>query len=294
MSEKANQKTSRAGGLGWPAHASYEVAASRRQRDAQYRLQMKLLVGVVAAALVLGGVFAYLSWHGAGSTKDVSCADYEDYCVPLVGGGPVAALEAPESRTLDQDSTADPGVVRGVTAEGMPFIGNPNVPIKIAEVADYACSHCQDYHNSDLKRIMRDFVLTGQAQLQVVMTTGTGGAYSQLASQVALCAGEQGAFWEMNDELYRMAESQSVVTAFSFANLLGTARDMGLDDDALRQCYGAGTYSSALSAYQTFANDNGVTGTPSVLVNVGDGWRIVQRDYDTIAGLVERANGSAE
>ncbi len=290
MTEKVKGGTTRAGGLGWPARASYEVAASRRQRDAQYGQQMRVFLTVVVAALVLGGVFAYLSWHGAGSTKELSCAEYEEYCVPLVGGGAEAALEAPESRTLDGASTADPSVVRGVTAEGMPFIGNPDAPIRIAAVADYACSHCQDYHNSDLKRIVRDFVLTGQAQIQVVMTTGTGGAYSQLASQVALCAGEQGAFWEMNDELYRMAESQSVVTAYSLSNLLKTARDMGLDDDELRQCYGSGTYSSALSAFQTFANDNGVTGTPSVLVNLGDGWHIVSRDYNTIKGLVERAN----
>jgi protein-disulfide isomerase len=279
--------------LGWPARASYEIAASRRQRDAQYNQQLKLLLAIVGAALVMGGLVAYLSWHGVGSTKELSCKEYEEYCVPLVGGGPVAALESPESRTLDSDSVDDPRVVRGVTAEGLPFIGNPDAPIKIIEVADFACSHCQDYHQSDLKRIIRDFVLTGQAQFQVAMTTGTGGAYSQLATQFALCAGEQGAYWEMSDELYRIAQSQSVVTGFSLNNLLDVASDMGLDERELRECYASGRYTATLSAYQTIANDLGVTGTPSVLVDVGDGWRMVTRNYDTIKPLVEQANAAA-
>ncbi|WP_162909927.1 DsbA family protein [Aggregatilinea lenta] len=291
MSEKAKREVAQPGGLGRTARATYEIAASRRQRDTQYKRQMQVFLVVIGLALIGGALAAYLSWHGVGSTKEVSCTEYETYCVPLVGGGPVAALESADSRTLDGESSAEASVVRGVTDEGVPFIGNPDAPIKIAAVADYACSHCQDYHSSDLHAIVRDYVLTGQAQLQVVLTTGTGGVYSQLASLVALCAGEQGAFWEMNDELYRMAEAQSVVTAFDLSNLLDAAGDMGLDEDALRQCYGAGTYSSTLSAFATFANDNGVTGTPSVLVNVGDGWRIVSRDYVTIASLVERAHG---
>ncbi len=289
MSENVSQGTEGAGGRRWPARAVYPVGRTRRQRKAQYDQQMRFLALVVAAALLFGLGFAYLSWQGAGSTRSLSCADYPQYCVPLAGGGPQEAFEAPASRELDGEGDAAPGVVRGATDDGMPLLGDPDAPLKMAVVSDFACSHCQAYHDGDLKRIVDDFVLTGQVQFQLVMVTGTGGPYSEMASQVALCAGEQGAFWEMQDELYRLAQSQGVASAFSIENLLDSAGAMGLDERALRRCVSDGRYRAALLDYTTFASDNGVTGTPSVLVNSGDGWRMVRRDYDTIAAEVARS-----
>ncbi len=295
---KSESAGSARGGKSKVARTPYEPGTTRRQRQDQYRRQMRLVWGVVAVALVLGGLIVFMNWRGVGTAKAVSCADFPDYCVPFAGGNagqPFENFETAGVRTLDAaeeaESEADaPNVVRGVTADGMPFIGNPDAPIQIAEVADYACPHCQNFHYGDLGRIMDDLVLTGQASFQVALTTGTGGVYSEQASQVALCAGEQGAFWEMNDELYRLARSQGVGSAFTVANLLKSARDMGLDDDQLRQCLSSGKYRAALLDYSTFASNHGVTGTPTVLVNFGQGWRIVSRDYNTIADLVQRAN----
>ena len=285
------------GGMPWPARAAYEVGRTRRARQDQFRSQMRVFWSVGTVALLGGLLLIFLSWREAGAAKDVSCAAFHDYCVPLAGGNagaPFEGYETAASRTLDQASTAPDTVVRGVTDAGMPYIGNPNAPIQILEVADYACPHCQDYHDSDLPRIMDDLVLSGQANLQLVLTTGTGGAFSETASEFALCAGEQGAFWEVNDELYRLAQSQGVSTAFNISNLLKSGADMGLDQGALRQCVSSGKYAAAMSSFVQFANDNGVTGTPTVMVDFGDGWRIVQRDYNTLADLVDRANSNAQ
>jgi protein-disulfide isomerase len=271
---------------------TYPVGKTRRQRQQQWRQQTNALIMVLAAAAVAALFFVIANWQQGGSTKAVSCASFPEFCVPLAGGSTeVPALEAPGSRTLDAESTAAPGVVRGVDANGFPTIGNPDAPVHFVTVSDYACPHCQDYHDTDLKRFIEDYVLTGQATFGFVLTTGTGQFYSETASQAALCAGEQGAFWEMSDEMFRLARSQQLASAFSLSQIRDSANAMGLNGQAIVECVSSNRYASFLRQYRVFANDHGVTGTPTTLVSYGDTnrWTIVQRDYNTLKQLTEAA-----
>ena len=199
-------------GLPWRGRAQYARGRTRKQRQDQYNSQIKVLSIVLAVTLVAAGLFIYANWLQTGNTKAASCADFPEFCVPLAGGvsggGEMANLEAPSARTLDGESTAAEGVVRGVNDDFMPFMGNPDAPIHFVLMADYACPHCQDYHANDYQKFFDDYVLTGQATMAIGLLTGTGGQYSQTASTAALCAGEQGAFWEFNDELFRLADGR--------------------------------------------------------------------------------------
>ncbi|MBN1680692.1 MAG: thioredoxin domain-containing protein [Anaerolineae bacterium] len=282
----------------WRKRASYKVGKTRHQRKEQHRLQMNIFMLVVLAAAVAGIMTVIFNWRGAGSTKTVSCAEFPIYCVPLVGGGSdaLADVETAASRELDANSKGADGVARGISADGIPIIGNPDAPIHFAIVSDFACPHCQDYHNGDLKRFIRDYVITGKATVQLSLQTGTGGAFSQTASQGALCAGEQGAFWEMSDEFYRLGESMSYDAAFSISQIRESADDMGLDENELVDCISSGRYLNVVTNNRYFASDNGVTGTPTVLVSYGDSgvWaKVDNRLYDTLRALTEEALANA-
>jgi protein-disulfide isomerase len=281
----------------WRSRASFTVGKTRGQRKQQYRQQVNVLLVVVIATVVIAGLVMNANWQGSGSTKSLSCATYPQYCVPFAGGAAgsdpaIATSEAPASRTLDESSQGAAGVVRGFTSNDFPFIGDPNAPIHILVVADYSCSHCNDYHTSDLERILHDFVLTGNATLESVLTTGTGAQYSETATQAALCAGEQGAFWELSDELYRLSRSMGVQSAYSLTQIRQSAQDMGLDGDKLVSCVASNRYANFLTNFQNFANDHGVTGTPTVLVSYGtsDQWTAVNRDYNSLKQLIDAAN----
>lgn len=275
-----------------PPRVTYPVGKTRRQRQQQWRQQSNVLFIVLAATVMAAIFFVIANWQQGGSVKAVSCASFPEFCLPLAGGSADApALEAPGSRTLDAESTAAPGVVRGVDANGIPTIGDPNAPVHFVTVSDYACSHCQDYHDADVQRFIEDYVLTGQATFGFVLTTGTGQFYSETASQAALCAGEQGAFWEMSDEMFRLARSKQLASAFSLSQIRDSANAMGLDGQAIVECVSSNRYASFLRQYRVFANDHGVTGTPTTLVSYGDSnrWTIVQRDYNTLKQLTEAA-----
>jgi protein-disulfide isomerase len=288
---KSSQKNSL-----WQVRAKYRVAKSSKQRRAQYQQQTSVLMLAVLVTVVVAGVIVILNWRNAGATKTVSCAAYPQYCVPLAGGSPdEKSLEAPGDRTLDEPSHGVDGVVRYVTSDDVVTIGDPNAPVHFRVVSDFACSHCNDFHDTDLGRFIRDYVLAGKATFGVIMTTGTGQQYSEIASQAALCAGEQGAFWEMNDELYRLARSQGA-QSFTIPQMKQSAQTMGLDANKLVNCISSSRYQLFLNDYRVMANDAGVTGTPTVLVSYGDSgqWSAINdRSYNGLKLLTDQANAAA-
>lgn len=277
----------------WRKRAGFRLGRTRKARQQQFKRQTQMLTLVLSVAIVGAGIVALINYNGAGAAKEVSCADYPEYCVPLSGGSAsYAELEASDTRDLDAPSEGVEGVVRFVDAEtNTPFLGNPDALIDFVVVSDYACGHCQDYHRGEMKSVVNDFVLTGQATVGHVQYTGIGGTYSQTASMAAYCAGEQGAYWEMADELFRLGNSMGVANAFEQGQIRDSADDMGLDADELISCVNSGKYASALSGNTLFASDNGVSSTPTVLYRIGDGdWvRAPSRAYSAIETLVEAA-----
>jgi len=255
---------------------------------------------VMIAALVFGGLFGISSVSTGGSAEPtaapvgISCAANPVYCVPLAGSDPdYPALEAASSRTLDAASTAAPGVVRYVDENHVPTLGDPSAPIHFIVIMDFACSHCQGYHTgSHLPRFITDYVLTGQATLGAAMITGVGGEYSLAGSQAAMCAGEQGAFWEMSDLLFRRATDLGVLNGFAPDQLLAAAQELNLDTGTFQSCLDAAPYTDLLTANYVFAMDHGITSVPTVLAKTAeaDDWAIVERDYDSLKTLTEAAH----
>jgi|GEM_PF-1692654 len=231
------------------------------------------------------------------------CANFPQYCVPLVGAEAgryspeLANLETSASRpNVDSTYTSvawQTGVVRGISADGTPFIGTPNAPIRVLLFTDPACPHCQEYFAGDLKRFIEDYVLTGQAVLELRLLWGTGWEDSERAAQAAYCAGEQGAFWEMVNTLFALLQDHPASEAFALDQL--QLVNLGSDFDMSRYgtCLYAERYAGVLTANNVFSSDLGVTGVPSVFVKnkLMDAWSPVERDYATLAELVQGASG---
>lgn len=291
--EKRKRSEQLASWIPWPVRSGYEVGKTRRQRQAQYKQQINTLLAVLAVTLVLGFIFILSNWNNAGATKPISCAAYPEYCVPLAGGSTgFPSLEASGSRTFDMKSAAAAGVERYIDANNVATLGNPKAPIHFVVVSDFACPHCQDYHKTDMPRFINDYVLTGKATFGIVMVTGTGQGYSELASEAALCAGEQGSFWEMAEEFFRQAESRGIDQAFTIDAIRSTAKAMGLDSTKLTNCLTSNRYGNVMQNYATFTSDHGVSGTPTILVSYGNdnNWNTVSRDYASLKQLTEATN----
>lgn len=302
MTPKPDSSTSAKPLLSWQQRAAYKVSTNRRKRQKQLSQQMTALYAIIGATVVLGLIVIVINWQNAGAARAVSCEQFPQYCVPMAGGATntaYSAFESTDARALDAEPEAVAGVVRGMTSDNVPFIGDPDAPIQFRAVANYACSHCNTYHTNDLEPFIDEFVLTGQASLDYVLVTTTAAPqYAEIAAQAAFCAGEQGAFWEMSDELFRLGRAYGA-GGFTLGQIGESASNMSLNRGALESCVSSGRYIPLLLDHQRFMQDYGVSGTPALLYRYSDDedWTRLDgafRGYDNMAEMTRRANGTSE
>lgn len=219
--------------------------------------------------------------------EDALCTIYPVFCVPLVGGGEgiFAQSEIPALRAF-LTSAAAPSVVRGIAEDGSYFIGNPDAPIRFRVFHNFACPHCRDFHNGDMAKFIESHVITGKALLEIDLLAFGTQPYATNAAYAVMCAGEQGAYWEMEALMFKWGQS-TLDQMVSMAE-----EEIGLQGARLRECIESERFAAGLEVHNLLAYDLGVNATPTVLVTYGDGtWEQVMRNYDNLVALTEAANG---
>lgn len=167
-------------------------------------------------------------------------------------------------------------------------LGPIDAPVTIIEYADFQCPFCRRVATSVLPTIEEEFILSGQAKLEM-RPIAILGEESVLAAQAAECANDQGRFWDYHDTLYAN-QGRENSGAFSRENLKRFAKTLGLDMQAFEACMDSDNYASKVMNDTQVARRQGINKTPTILVNgreVGSGL-----DALTKAILQELASGS--
>ena len=150
---------------------------------------------------------------------------------------------------------------RSLSVDGYPQLGSQDAPVTIEEYASFSCPGCQAFHSEAfddiLERVRRGQVLFTYVPMQTGSVPNASGA-----ARAALCAGQQGMFWEMHDVLFDW-HTRYVNTAFSQNRLLAGVDALGLNSNAFTTCFNSGAISSAL----TSAQNEGISSTPAIQVN---------------------------
>lgn len=157
--------------------------------------------------------------------------------------------------SIEQTRTDDGGFV----------LGNPEAPITIIEFADFACSHCQDYHPT-ITKFLQNYVVAGKAKFEYRIFPTAGGQLSVYTGQLLQCAEEQkaGSFWTGYNLMYNYAFSGRYTQ--DVGRLL--ANDEGLNYSELLNCASTATQ---VQSDVTFGQQSGITGTPAVMVRYDNG-----------------------
>jgi len=149
-------------------------------------------------------------------------------------------------------------------------LGNPNAPVKLDAYEDFRCSACLFYTQTIEPQIIQNYVDTGKVYYSYhffIVIDGNDGTDASLRSaNAALCASEQGHFWDYHDTLYanQITEAASL---FTDARLVTMAQNLKLDMTAFNKCYQAKKYTSTIQADITEAGKLNVSGTPTTFVN---------------------------
>ena len=105
------------------------------------------------------------------------------------GGGSTAAAAGPPHAVVDDG-------FRGYT------LGEGHAPVEIVEYVDYECPICAQFATIQMPTIRQQLIETGKVRWRVRDYPLSIHQYSRFAAHATQCGGEQGKFWEMQDQLF--------------------------------------------------------------------------------------------
>ena len=171
--------------------------------------------------------------------------------------------------------------VHQVVTDESPWTGGRDAPVTIVEFSDFQCPSCKGHHQT-VKDLLQEF--KGRVKLVARQYPLGYHPFAQKAAEAALCAHEQGAYWEYADLLFSEQESMQEGTFRSLAEALG------LDMGRFGQCLDSGRYRDHVLRDRSDGAKAGVSGTPTFFVN---GKRVPDLRRETIRSAILKELGSA-
>lgn len=105
-----------------------------------------------------------------------------------------------------------------------------------------------------------------EGEVQLVFYPFALNATSEIATQAALCAGEQGKFWEFHRLLYMRQATWHHLTD-PLPRLLELATELGTDTAALQHCVRSGRMQPLVEADKAYGRSLQVRSTPTLFIN---------------------------
>jgi protein-disulfide isomerase len=163
--------------------------------------------------------------------------------------------------------------------------GSDSAPVTIIEYADFECPACRDFAILQGPDVKRRLVETGRVRWIFRDFPIEGHRNSMPAHLAAACAGEQGRFWEMHDQLF-FNHRRWVTEARPERRLRELARAIAVDGDRFDECLGSARYRDRILATRQEGIERGVSSTPTFDINT---LRVTGAlGFDSIRVLVDR------
>ncbi len=170
----------------------------------------------------------------------------------------VVGLILLNSRALNQTPVAS-----GQISQGLSW-GPADAPVKILEFSNFGCSHCKDFAEVDGKRLREEYEAGGKVRFDF-MPFSLGSAEPDAAANAAVCAADQGRFWDYHDLLF--ARQLVSADAFSAASLKQYGQQLGLDAAKFNPCVDSGAHADVVHQASQEGTSMGVNATPTIFVN---------------------------
>ena len=158
------------------------------------------------------------------------------------------------------------------TAQDGLHIGNSNAPVKIDVWEDFQCPICKYYTDSIEPLVIKNYIETGKVYytfhfLPIIEQNSTLPTHeSHQAANAAMCANEQGHFWDYHDLLFANALGENV-GSFTDVRLAAFARGLNLNMNDFNQCFQAKRYYAQIDQDYKAGMAKGAQGTPSIYLN---------------------------
>jgi len=169
------------------------------------------------------------------------------------GGTAPAAAAGPPPTVVDDG-------FRGYT------LGQASAPVEITEYLDFECPVCASFATIQMPTIKEQLINSGRVRWRYRDYPLPIHKYSRFAAHAAQCAGAQGRFFEMHDQLF--LHHQWAQTGKDPSDLFRTfAQAAGVDVKAYDACMEAGRYAQRIEFSRQEGDQRLVDGTPTFFAN---------------------------
>lgn len=164
-------------------------------------------------------------------------------------------------------------------------LGDPAAKVKMDVWEDFQCSGCKSYTDTIEPSIIQAYVETGKVYYTfhnaAFIDRGVGESHQ--AANAAMCAMDQGRFWDFHDMIFAnwLGENQG---SFTDSRLVAIAQKLKLDMTAFNQCYKAEKYAQQIQDDFAAGQKLGVPPTPGIFIN---GSKVVSNQGENYIPSVE-------
>jgi protein-disulfide isomerase len=146
-----------------------------------------------------------------------------------------------------------------------PYKGAKDATVTLIEYSDYQCPYCARNYREVMPALVEEYVDTGK--LKFVMRENPIPSLhrnAMSASLAALCAGDQGKYWEMHDIMFDNQKTLDV------ANLRDFAEKIGTNLEEFNECLDSKKYEKRVAEDIKSGSNMGVSGTPAFVLGLTD------------------------
>jgi protein-disulfide isomerase len=217
------------------------------QESQKFTFTLNVPVAILIAAVMVTGAILYIG-RGSGGTAAI------------------APTQQPSPTPIKDPTT--------LLGPNDPSLGNANAKVTIVEFTDFECPYCRSFFIGAYPQLKKDYIDTGKARLVFRNFPLPFHDAAKPAALAALCANDQGKFWQMHDEIFTEQQKQEptmtqVTKTISFtpADLKTWAAKIGLDMQQFNQCVSSNKYTKQIDADTAAGTGFSVDGTPTFFIN---------------------------
>jgi protein-disulfide isomerase len=206
----------------------------------------------------------------------------------LTGGSSSNASTTGPASTLP-DAGAAISLFKGIPQHGN-LLGKPSAPVTMVEYIDLQCPVCRAFETDVMPTIVPRFVKTGKVRVEARPIAFIG-PDSVRGRAAALAAGRQNRFFDFAQLLYFNQGSEN--SGWLDDNMIRSAFASipGLDVAAAEGARNSSAIAQEANRFESDANADHVTGTPTVLVGKTRGrlTEVVSPDVGNLSSAIRRA-----
>jgi len=144
-------------------------------------------------------------------------------------------------------------------------LGRGDAPLILMEFTDYECPLCRAFHSDTFPNLRKKYIETGQLRFVSRDQPLDMHPHARTAAEAALCAGDQGNFWQMRDALISSSTSEGLPD-LAVETVLKHAESLSLDMNNFRSCLEKGKHKAEIQSDCAEAASLQLIGTPTFVL----------------------------